>query len=75
MWCPPFTIGVPAYHGSRQRCEQEAKNDAGRVLGLLSVDLMQREELGYEKIGPWRLEAMCPAVTLEEFAQRDGQKS
>jgi CBS domain-containing protein len=51
-------------------------DDTGRVVGIISeADLMRREELGSEKIRPWWLEAMIPAVTLaEEFAQSHGKR-
>jgi CBS-domain-containing membrane protein len=51
-------------------------DDAGRVVGIISeADLMRREELGSERIRPWWLEAMTPAVTLaEEFARSHGKR-
>jgi CBS domain-containing protein len=40
-------------------------DEAGRVVGIISeADLMRREELSSEKIRPWWLEAMTPAVRL-----------
>jgi CBS-domain-containing membrane protein len=51
-------------------------DEAGRVVGIISeADLMRRRELGSEKVRPWWLEAMTPAVTLaEEFARSHGKR-
>jgi len=51
-------------------------DNAGRLVGIISeADLMRREEVGSEKIRPWWLEAMTPAVLLvEEFARSHGKR-
>jgi hypothetical protein len=54
-----------------------AKNDAGRVFGIVcEADLMRRVEVGSENIRPWRLEAMTLAVKVaEESAWSDGKRA